>query len=134
MLIYQHASFQLICCIIFFFLCQEFDRFLEEHKQELAEKTLEEGDSSKLQEHEYEIEQADHQVTWRIVFWHFVWLAHCVFEALYRQRAAVLTAVLLLASANDDAGTLQPQHRRDEHGAGAAASAPHHDAGAAAAA
>ena len=35
---------------------------MEEHKQELAEKTLEEGDSSKLQEHEYEIEQADHQV------------------------------------------------------------------------
>ena len=40
----------------------EFDKFLEEHKQELAEKNPEEGDASKMQENEFEIEQADQQV------------------------------------------------------------------------
>lgn len=52
------------CCFIYFsfIVCSEFDKFLEEHKQELSAASLDEGDAAKQQENEYEIEQADQQV------------------------------------------------------------------------
>ena len=44
------------------YILTEFDKFLEEHKVELAERAVDEDDPAGMQDNEYELDQADQQV------------------------------------------------------------------------
>lgn len=63
-----------------FLLLLDFDKFMEEHKSELKEKSLEESMDMDMYDHQLaEIERADHQVEKQsVTFWnHFLMIQSC---------------------------------------------------------